>query len=93
MNCSNISFLLITRIIKTIYKKHNIFISNINIHEYPLHFQIIFNIFPNQLLTYKSIAHINKLIKSIITIIYKKNVNIYFRLTPHLMSNVDILGE
>lgn len=93
MNSSNIPYILIQHIIKTIYKKHHIFVSSINIQEFPNHLQIIFTIYPIELFSYKAIATINKFIKSLISIIYRKNVNIYIRLTPHLLSNVDILSE
>ncbi len=89
----NISNLFLTSLLKDTYKKNDIYISNVYIHEYPSLLQFIFVIHPLNESSYNNINLINELIKALSTIIFKKNINISFKLSDNIMQNVEILSE
>lgn len=83
----------IRNLIKNIFLKQNIFISDIYIQEYPKSINLIFNIFLINTLQYKEIKTNIKLIYNIISFITKKNIHISFNLSPSIYSNIDVLIE
>ena len=86
-------FLYLSNLTSQLFIKNKLFISDIYFHEFPLYSQLIIEIYPFNIKAYKNILLINSLIKSIISLITNKNVNLYFKLSPHLFNNASIFSK
>lgn len=80
-------------IIKNIFIKHNIFISNIFYHEYPKAINVIFDVFILNNNQYNKLVQFKYLIESVFYLIQKKNINITFNCSPNLLFNNDIFSK
>lgn len=80
-------------LIKNLFLKQNIFISDIYYQEYPKAIYFIINIFPIQKKQYYQIIILYKILRQILIFLTKKNIIINFKIASNLYENIDILIE
>lgn len=87
----NIRLISIEEDVKNILKSHNIYTSSILMYEYPQLLVLRMNIFIKRKYQYRELKLLIKLIKSLITLKYNKNVKIGLKLIDNYESDNEIL--